>query len=96
MEKEQRRKQGLCLGRLQFLSHVGIEGSIPGKRRYKNNDPEMAHGTWYMHGALKDQWVWSEQSECREWEEGNQIRQASKVTDSHLDLQDLTTHRMNE
>lgn len=99
MEKEQRRRQALCLGGLQFRSHVGIEGSIPGRRRYKSNDPEMAHGTWRMHGALKERsggGCGQNRVIGRSGRRETRLGRASQATDSHLDPQDLTTHRMNE
>lgn len=87
-EKEQRMKQGLCLGGLQFLSHVGIEGSIPGRRRYKSNDPAVAPSRTSGCGQNRVS-AGSGRREVR-------LGRASRATDSHLDLQDLTTHRMNE
>lgn len=62
---------GTVSGRAAILKPCGYRG----KHSRQSNDPEMAHGTWRMRVVLKDQWVWSEQSECREWEEENQIGQ---------------------
>lgn len=78
---------------------MGIEGSIPGRRRYKSNDPEMAHGAWHMRGALKEQHGGGcDQNRGSGWSKKREIRlgRVLQATDSHLDPQDLITHRMNE